>query len=276
MKKHLLTGIFAIVFLISFVPAFAQFTPEEVAERPKWEEFLRAAMVVKEEQMVGPESVTSPWHLTLELDGVTKDAFWKDIQGRVKGFIEGWKYEIAAYQFDKYLGLNMVPPTIEKEFHSNRGSCQLGVTYWKSLKKVQEEKIKKPSYKIFGYNRAINLQRTFDNLIGNEDRHLNNYLIMEDWRVILIDHSRTFRTSGKWTKELPYGEKNREGLVMKEMPKAVFEKIKALNAEVIKGFVGDNLTDEEINAVLARKELIIKQIESLVQKNGEANVLYEN
>jgi hypothetical protein len=274
MKRYLSISIFSIALLAFALPLFCQFTPEELTERPKWEEYLKNANVVGQQQLTGPEAVTSPWRLTLELDGITHDAYWKNPEGRMKGHIEGWKYEIAAYLFDKYLGLNMVPPTVEKRFQGNRGSCQLGVTYWKSLKKVQEEKIKKPSYKVFGWNRAINLQRFFDNLIGNEDRHLNNYLIMEDWRVILIDHSRTFRTGKNWTTELPYGEKNKEGLVLKEMPKDMFEKTKTLTYDVIKGIVGEYLTDEEINAVLARKELIIQHINKLIEKNGEANVLY--
>jgi hypothetical protein len=264
---------FGIIFLVSLVPCFAQFTPEEIAERPKWENFLLNANVVKEEQ-IRSEAVTNPWHLTLELDGVTNDALWKDVQGRVKGFIEGWKYEIAAYLFDKYLGLNMIPPTVEKRVHSNLGSCQLWVASKMTMKTKVEQKIKTPSIKVFYYNRALNLQRFFDNLIGNEDRHQNNYLITEDWRILLIDHSRTFRTSKKWTTELPYGEKNKEGLVQKDMPREIFEKMKGLTYEGIKGFVGDYLTDEEINAVLARKDLIIEHINKMIAKSSEAEVLY--
>ncbi|MEW5902398.1 MAG: hypothetical protein AB1715_13115, partial [Acidobacteriota bacterium] len=108
MKKHSFLSLFAMVFIFSLLPSFAQFKPEELAERAKWEEFLSAANIVKEEQMIGPESVTSPWRLTLEKDGVTNDALWKDIEGRVKGYIESWRYEVAAYLFDKYLELNMV------------------------------------------------------------------------------------------------------------------------------------------------------------------------
>jgi hypothetical protein len=92
--------------------------------------------------------------------------------------------------------------------------------------------------------------------------------------MILIDHSRTFRTGKKWTTQLFYGPKNPEGLVTKEIPRALFEKIKSVNYDVIKGFVGEYLTDEEINAVLARQELIIQEINNLIQKNGEENVLY--
>ena len=273
MKKASATAIFSIVLLGFALPVLAQFTPEEIAERPKWEEFLLNANIVKEQQITS-EAVTKPWHLTLELNGVTNDALWKNPEGRQQGYIEGWKFEIAAYLFDKHLGLNMVPPTVEKRFHNNRGSCQLWIESKMTMRDKVEQKIKTPPVKIFYYNRALNVQRYFDNLIGNEDRHQNNYLITEDWRIILIDHSRSFRTGKKWTADLPYGEKNKEGLVLKEMPKDLLEKTKALTFEVIKGFVGDFLTDEEINAVLARKELIIQHINKMIEKNGEANVLY--
>lgn len=275
MKKFLIISMFSIVLLAYTLPSFGQFTPEEIAERPKWEEFLLNANVVEKEQMGGSEAVTNPWRLTLELNGITKNGLWKNPEGRMKGFIEGWKYEIAAYLFDKYLELNMVPPTVEKRFQENRGSCQLWVDAWMSLKKIKEKKIKVPSVKVFNYNRCLFLQRAFDNLIGNEDRHQNNYLFLEDWRMILIDHSRSFRTGKKWSTELLYTEKHKEGpMVMKELPRGLFEKIKSLNYDLIKGFVGEYLNDDEINAVLARKELIIKEIEKLIQQNGEDKVLY--
>jgi hypothetical protein len=273
MKKLILVSLFGFTFLASLVPCFAQFTPEEIAERPKWEGFLLNANVVKEDQ-IKSEAVTNPWHLTLELNGITNDALWKNPEGRMKGYIEGWKFEIAAYLFDKYLGLNMIPPTVEKRFHNNLGSCQLWVASQMTMKDKVDKKIKTPSIKVFYWNRALNLQRFFDNLIGNEDRHQKNYLITEDWRIILIDHSRSFRTVKKWTTELPYGENNKEGLVQKDMPKDIFEKMKTLTFDGIKGFVGDYLTDEEINAVLARKDLIIEHINKMVEKNGEANTLY--
>jgi hypothetical protein len=265
--------IISVVLLGFAAPLLAQFTPQEVAERPKWEDFLLNAEIVKDQQIT-QEAVTKPWRLTLEKDGVTRDALWKDVQGRSQGYIEGWKYEIAAYQFDKYLGLDMVPPTVEKRFSGNRGSCQLWMESKMTMKTKVEKKITVPPRYVFNYNRALNLQRAFDNLIGNEDRHQNNYLITEDWRVILIDHSRTFRTGKKWMTELPYGEKNREGLILKTMPKAMLEKMKALDEAVIKGIVGDNLTDDEIKAVLARRDLIVQYVDRLVKQNGEENVLY--
>ena len=62
---------------LAFVRApliMAQFTAEELAQRPQWEEFLKTAEVVKEDQMSGREAVTSPWVLTLKLGDVTHRA----------------------------------------------------------------------------------------------------------------------------------------------------------------------------------------------------------
>ncbi len=278
MKKRLII-FFGLVIILGFsLQSIAQFTKEEVADREKWEEFLMTAEIVKQAQPFSDrEAVTNPWVLTLEKDGVTNDAIWKDVEGRAKGFMESWKWEIAAYRLDKYLGLNMVPPTVEKRFQGNRGSCQLWITSMMSLKKKFEENIKTPPVKVFYWNRAFYLQRAFDNLIANEDRHQNQYLITEDWRMILIDHSRSFRTAKKFTKKLIYDEKYKEGptFIMKELPRAFYEKIKSLNAEVIKGVVGEYLTDDEIEAMLIRKDLIVKWIEDHIKNLGEDKVLYD-
>jgi len=275
-KRFIILFSFLVVLAFSF-QSIAQFTEDELTERAKWEEFLSTAKIVDQDQpWSAREAVTRPWRLTLEKDGEKAQAIWKDPEGRLKGYFENWKWEIAAYRLDKYLGLNMVPPTVEKRFRAERGSCQKLVDYWISLKTKYDKKIKTPSIKIFYWNRALYLQRVFDNLIANEDRHQNQYLITEDWRMILIDHSRSFRTSRKFTKKLIYDEKYKEGpRLMKELPRAFVEKLKSLNFQVIKDSVEDYLTDKEIKAVLTRKDLIIDWINKRIKKLGEDKVLYD-
>jgi hypothetical protein len=276
MKKTFLC-IFVSVLVLTFnLQVFAQFTDEEVAEREKWEDFLQTAEIVESEQpFKDAEARTNPWRLTLEKDGITKRALWKNAEGRMRGYVENWKWEIAAYRLDKYLGLNMVPPTVERRFQNNRGSCQLWIDAKMSLKQKEEQKIKTPSYKVFYWNRALYLQRAFDNLIANEDRHQNQYLITEDWRMILIDHSRSFRTSKKFTKDLIYDENYKEGpMLMKELPRAFVEKLKTLDQATIKNVVGEYLTDDEIEAVLIRKDLILDWLAKYMKKVGEDKVLY--
>jgi hypothetical protein len=253
----------------------AQFTPEELAERPKWESYLLRAEIAGSEQIRGDLAVTSPWKLTLRRDDVSRDALWKNPEGMMGGFLEGWRYEIAAYLLDKLLGLGMVPPTIERRFHGDRGSLQLWIPDSMTLKVKLARKVKTPPIKVFNWNRATYLQRAWDNLIANEDRHTNQILVTPDYRMILIDHSRSFRTGKKFVKELIYTEKHREGpKLMSELPRAFVEKLKSLTFDAVRTIVGNYLKDEEIEAVVARRDLILAEIDRLVNKEGEANVLY--
>ncbi|MCK4932337.1 MAG: hypothetical protein KAT01_09230 [Candidatus Aminicenantes bacterium] len=253
----------------------AQFTKGEIAEFKKWEKFLTNAEIVSSRPWEETPAVTDPWVLTLEKDGITKQAMWKNPEGRQKGSLEGWKWEIAAYRLSNHLGLYMVSPTVEKRFRGDRGSCQLFVDAWMDLETKESKKIKVPSYKVFHWNRALYSQRTFDNLIANEDRHQRNFFIMEDWRLILIDHSRSFRTSKKFTKDLIYDEDFREGpRLMKEIPQTLYEKMKSLTPQVIRDVVEDYLTDKEIECVLLRRDLIIDWLDKRIKELGEDKVLY--
>lgn len=255
--------------------AAAQFKPEEVAEWPKWEEFLKTANITASQQLTGSDAVTNPYKLTLEKDGVVRFGLWKNIDGRVGGYIDSWKYEIAAYRMDRFLGLDMVPPTIERRFREDRGSLQLWVDSQMSLKKKEDDKIKTPSFKVYPWNLATYLERAFDNLIGNEDRHMNNILITKDWGLYLIDHSRSFRSSRKFTDQLIYRKGGKEGdKLMLKLPRAFVDKLRGLTAAGLREVLGEYVTDAEIEACLKRRDLILKEVDRLIQANGEAETLY--
>ena len=255
----------------------AQFSAAELADFDKWEDFLRTAKVVNQEQLSGALAVTNPWILTLEKDGVQRKAVWKNVIGeRVGGFKETWKGEIAAYRLSRHLGLGMVTPTVEREFKGDRGSCQLWVDSWNTMETVRKQKLNPPGLKVNPFYKSLYLQRAFDNLISNEDRHLRNYLILEDWRMILIDHSRSFRTTKKFTTKLIYDENYKEGpkFIMAELPRAFVEGLKALTPEAVRTAVGEYLTDEEIAATIARRDLIMAWLDKRIAELGENKVLY--
>jgi len=276
MKKAI--RIFIVIGLLWFsLESVAQFKPEELADFAKWEEFLKTAKIVDQKHQDKSEGVTRPWTLTLEKDGVTHKAAWKDAIGMQGGYKESWKAEIAAYRLSNHLGLNMVPPTVEKEREGDKGSCQYWVTYWKNFEDIIKDKLQPTGLKYALFFKALCLQRAWDNLIANEDRHRKNYLITEDWRMILIDHSRTFRTTSKFTKNLIYDENYKDGknFIMDTLPRAFVEKIKALDFNVIKEVVGEYLTDEEIQSTLKRKDLILAWLDKHIKEKGEAYVLYD-
>ncbi|HOW86475.1 MAG TPA: hypothetical protein P5119_11485 [Candidatus Aminicenantes bacterium] len=251
----------------------AQFTATEQAAYDEGEDFLRTARIVGEERLTGRMAVTQPWVLTLEKDGVRQKAVWKDVLGeRVAGFKETWKGEIAAYRLSRALGLHMVPPTVEREFRGRRGSCQLWVAAWNNLETIMKAKLVPPVSKATSFARALCLQRAFDNLIYNIDRHQRNYLVTEDWRIVLIDHSRSFGTARK----LIYDEKYREGpnFIMASLPRGFVEALRSLTEESLRSAVGEYLSGGEVAAVMARRDLIVAWLDKRIAAIGEVKVLY--
>ena len=61
---------------------------------------------------------------------------------------------------------------------------------------------------------------------------------------------------------------------MKELPRAFVEKLKSLNFKIIRDSIGEYLTDREINAVLLRRNLILRDVEERIKRLGEDKVLY--
>ncbi len=276
MKKAMF--IFAVVAVLGAGSGLmAQLTEAEQGEYDKWEDFLRTAKVVGQEQLTGTRAVTNPWVLTLEKDGVERRALWKNVLGeRVGGFKETWKGEIAAYRLSRALGLHMVPATVEREFRGDKGSCQIWIEAWNDMETVIKKKLSPPGLKALHNARNLCLQRAFDNLIYNVDRHQRNYLIMDDWRMVLIDHSRSFGAGKRAGADLIYDEKNKENpkFIMETLPRAFLEALRALTAESARTIVGEYLTDGEIAAMMSRRDLIIAWMDKRVAELGEARVLY--
>ncbi len=255
-----------------------QFTPEEIAQRQAWEEFLMSAEIVSFED-VG-EGVTKPFRLHLKKGSIEKDAAWKNPSGWQQGFWEGWQYEIAGYRVDKLLGLNMIPPTVEREFKGQKGALSLWTESKTSLLKMMEQRIKVPPAAADQTEKMKYLTRAFDSLIANEDRTQQNVLFTQDWRTILIDHSRSFRCTKECTEKLMFGsnglKRTSDGrpFLFRQLPRAFVEKVRAMTYESLRAAVGTNLTDEEIRAVLTRKDLLLKEIEGMIKEKGEDKVLY--
>ena len=250
-----------------------QFPPTELAKRPQWEEFLKTAEII-EYKDVG-EGVTKPIWLTLKKGDIVKKAVWKNPKGIQQGFLEGWQYEIAAYEMDKLLDLNMIPPTVERVFKKKKGSLQMGIDKLHSELEIFEQNIKVPRDKVDNRSNMKYITRAFDCLIANDDRTQQNILYDTDWKTILIDHSRAFRSTKEFTERLMYGRNGIKGaLMIRRLPRTFVEKVKALNPEDVETALSSCLKKKEIKAILVRKELLLKEIQAMIQEVGEDKFLY--
>jgi len=142
MKLKGLVIMFFSLALIHGRPAYGQFLPQEVAGREEIERFLLTAEILRTEPI--GEGVTKPTKVYLGKDGVERNAVWKNPSGMQLGFLEGWRYEIAAYRMDKLIGLNMIPPAVEREFRDEKGALSLWATSQYSLLKIMDDKIEFP------------------------------------------------------------------------------------------------------------------------------------
>jgi hypothetical protein len=253
----------------------AQFTSRELAQRSEWEAFLGQAEVVKEERLSFEQGVTEPWRLTLRKGGVVRRAIWKDATGVRGGYLEGWRFEIAAYIVDKLLGVGMVPPTALRVLHGGPGSIQL----WIDDSSLLRDLAKKPEYQqAFGsdpWKNAGYVAQFFDNLIGNEDRHTGNVLVTRDFRTILIDHSRTFRVGERFVEDIPFSAKNvPPDELMRRLPRALVERTSGLSEQELREALGELLSEAEIQAVLSRQRILLDEVRRIVARYGERDVLY--
>jgi hypothetical protein len=265
------------------LPLEAQFRPEEIAQREQWEIFLVSADIIKFEPL--GEGVTHPWKLTLGLNGVEKKAVWKDIDTSRDGFPDCWRYEIAAYRLDKLLGLNMVPPVVEREFRGDQGDLSLWADNKYSLLKVMEQNVAVPESARTSIDDRKYLSRAWDSLIANDDRTQQNVLYTEDWRTILIDHTRAFRSDRAHRRQLIYGangiktmDDGRGGqrpVLFRRLPRTFVDKLRGLDRTAVERAVGPYLKAVEIDALFARRILLLDEIEGMIKRDGENAVLYK-
>jgi hypothetical protein len=219
----------------------------------EFEAFLRAAPFQRFEDV--PIGVTRPRRGFFDPGGLVASAAWKALPpGRQNGYWESYKSEIAAYELDKLLGMDMVPPVVEKRWKGERGAAVLWVAPVRPWKEVE------PQAKPDKWNREAVRMKMFDNLIGNIDRNAGNLLVDHDWNLYLIDHSRAFVTDTKLRAE------------MVRIDRVIWERMLALDEPTLMGSLGQWLDRGAIRAILKRRDAMRQVVDTLVKNSNEALV----
>jgi hypothetical protein len=239
------------------LPCLGKFATYEEAE-----EFLKTAKIIKSKGV--PVGVTLPQKMTLEKDGRQETAVFKTIDERKPGvtplrtgpevdFKDSWKFEIGAYELNRLLNMNMIPPVVERTHGTQKGSLQLWIDGCMTELERTNKKMQPPGP--MGWRQQIYKVRVFDNLIYNIDRNLGNLLITPDWQLIMIDHTRCFKSLGelKTPKDLTF------------FSKSLMESLKGLNEKNCEDRCGKHLTIMEIRAMLERRDKIL----ALYEKVGD-------
>jgi len=232
-----------------------------VGHHAEFEQFLKTAEIAKMADI--SKGVTGPRHVFFTPGGLAAGAITKAITpSRSAPFYDSHRSEIAAYELDKLLEMDMVPPTIERRVRGDHVSMQLWVEECVSYRSVMN----KPRPDVAAWNRDLRRMIVFDNLILNIDRNEGNMLIDPAGNLVLIDHSRAF--DGRGAQRMPF-EKN-----MTKIDRPFFEKLKALDKKAIQEHVGP-WVDFGPDPILRQRDQIVKKFEKLIKENGEANVIFE-
>lgn len=248
----------ALVQVLSFVVCwpvlfaslgFGQRVPESGATTSKtWvghhqevEEYLRTAECVlvddvgsRRNRQGGP----SLKRCTLRPGGPVARLGWKTFPpGASGGFRESHKAEIAAYEVDKLLKLDMVPPTVERELEGHMGAATAWVEHAVPL---TEGVTGAPD--TARWEAQLARMEMFDALIGNGERNMGNAIRDRLWNLVLVDHSRAF---GPATEPLPE---------LKRIDKEFWGRIEGLTRAQLDAAVGAWVDKDQISAILDRRE----------------------
>jgi hypothetical protein len=180
-------------------------------------------------------------------------------------FKDSYRYNIAAYRLALLLGLDNVPMSVERVVDHKPSA----VTWWLddvAMEEGDRKKLKSQPYgpnpvKTLGY---LSVMRVFDELIQNRDRNLGNMMWSKDWKLWMIDHTRAFRL----------GKDLLNPKTVERCERTLLAKMKELNAPQLTEVMGKILTKEEITALIARRDVLVKLIEARVAQDGENKVLF--
>jgi hypothetical protein len=202
------------------------------------EEYLRTAECVSLEGMSW--SVPGAKRCVLRPGGPVARLLFKPlIPGEIlRGFRQRYKAEIAAYELDKLLKLEMLPPAVERELQGYKGSA----TLW--VEKLEPSSSGPPpnSPERTVWEKQLTRMLMFDGLIGNTSRNQGNTMRDSSWHLVLLDHGGAF-SSGT---DLPPG--------LTQIDRDLWARIEKLTRKELDAALGPWLDEGEIAAILARRE----------------------
>jgi hypothetical protein len=228
-----------------------------VGRMPQMEAHLKNAEIVRMDEI--GTGVTNPKRAHLMPAEPFESFVWKMLPpGRRSGHWESYKSEIAAYELDKLLHMNMVPPAVERTVNGDRGAA---IEWLPSLKSVKQTGGKMPAGPQWG--RATRRMLTFDALIANPDRNAGNILIGAPGELILIDHSRAFTDDTRLPRKI------------ERVDADLWRRIEQLTRDDFAGAVGAWIGNDAVDAMMERRTRMESAIEKLTAGKSRALVVVE-
>ena len=241
----------------------AQLTPSAI------ETFLQQAEIVDIRE--AGDGVTGSQRATLTDGTLTHDVHIQSVDitksiFQARGYTElnfkdSYRFNIAGYRLARLLGINTVPVSVQRTVKGDDAA----VTWW--VDDVQMNERERLERRTMGphpirTSNQIQLMRIWDELIQNRDRNQGNILWTNDWTLWLIDHTRAFRLEDELLKPAD----------LMRIDRGLLDRLKGLTKDSVANAVADSLTTSEQEAVLRRRDRIVKAFEKRAATVGRAAV----
>ena len=234
-------------------------------------DFLRTAQVVSLEAtkrgVAGAQKVLLRQG-DIEMNAVFRSVAVEERERRLRDrvvmfFRDHYIHEPAAYALSELLGLEMVPPAVERTVRGTPGSLQIWLEDVRAAISLEEEGVRSPDERamLFQYYQM----QVFDNLVNNLDRNQGNILIDGAWRAWLIDHTMAFARDER----LP------SRATIRRCERGLWERLRTLSDQELAAAVAPFLPLPERAGLLKRRRALVELIQQKIDLVGQRSVLFD-
>lgn len=265
-EKKIKPGLTVCILIIITALSNLLLADQESFDQKETEQYLKRARIEGNWKPTGTRGES--YFVNLDDRGIKKRGFLKFTNNlRPKLPTDSFIYGLAAYELDKLLNLSIYPPVVERTVNGRKASLQILIDRYLDEDERRLKDITPPDPEKF-FN-ALEEIKIFEYLVYDTAlclrTDLQDVLITDEWKVWRVDLSEAFKPIPELL----------EGCEITRCSRKLYHNMNQIEDKKIRSKLKKYLNEDEISALLKRKNIIIKTIKNLIKEKGEEAVLFE-